>query len=92
MIIQFPNGAGIESSIIASIHVSPGERCSETKTLPPRIQVYTMRGGELSLFGHASRPAAAHFMTIPMPSDAEAEAECRRLVQEWAGMPLKVKL
>jgi hypothetical protein len=82
MIIQFPNGAGIESSIIASIHVTRSERISGGIERGAAIQVYTMRGGDdlFNMFG-------SHFMSIPMPDDLTAENECRRLVAKWAGLP-----
>lgn len=89
MIIQFPNGAGIESSIIASIHVTRSERISGGIERGAAIQVYTMRGGDdlFNMFEPRNKPTSSHFMSIPMPDDLTAENECRRLVAKWAGLP-----
>jgi hypothetical protein len=88
MIIIFPNGAAIESSVIASIHVSCSEHIRDGLSRPANIVVYTFRGEGmgLSLFGR-ERPTAAHFLSIPMPDDLTAENECRKLVAKWAGLP-----
>lgn len=86
MIIQFPNGAGIESSTIASIHASRAERVSNDITRPPYIVVYTFREG-WGDFLSRNKPTASHFMNIQMPDDLTAENECRRLVAKWAGLP-----
>src|ERR1700677_1447147 len=88
MIIQFSNGAGIESSVIASIHTEPSRVGSKDLSYPPRIHVYTFREGLGlgSMFG-SSKPTASHFMSIQMPSDLHAENECRRLVAKWMGLP-----
>jgi hypothetical protein len=86
-IIQFPNGAAIHSSVIASIHVESGRKVGELEH-PAHIIVYTFKegfGGLLSLYGN--KPSAAHFMSIPMPTENEAREECRRLVAKWMGLP-----
>jgi hypothetical protein len=88
MIILFPNGAAIDSSVIASIHVSRSEQIRDGLCRPANIVVYTFRGEGLglSLFGN-QRPTAQHFLNIQMPDDLTAENECRRLVAKWAGLP-----
>lgn len=87
MIIQFPNGAAIDSSVIASIHVSAGEKLSGGMERPPHIVVYTFRQDlSFNLFGR-EKPAASHFLSVPMPSENEANDECRRLVARWMGLP-----
>lgn len=86
MIIQFPNGAAIDSSVIASIHVIRQEVRGEI-TCPAIIVVYTFREEfGLNMFGR-SKPTASHFLSIPMPSDLDAENECRNLVAKWMGLP-----
>lgn len=85
MIIQFPNGSAVHSSIIASIYVEPSRKHRDLEQLAT-IVVHTFRDGlGLGLFG--SKPTAAHFMSIPMPSENEANNECRRLVAKWMGLP-----
>lgn len=76
MIVQFSNGAGVESSVIAGIYVE-GARADTVA----RIHVYVFREN-LMMFG-SGKPTASHFMSIPMKTDEEAEAECRRLVDVW---------
>jgi hypothetical protein len=78
MIIQFPNGAAIDSSVIAGIYVD---------THSKSIQVYVFRSDGFSLNPWA-KPAASHLMSVKgYDTEEEAVAECRRLTAEWIGKP-----
>ena len=86
MIILFPNGAAVDSSIIASMHVT-----EKDDRHPARIQVYTFRNADpfgMSLFGPKQRPAAEHFMTVIVGTNEEAYAALKRLTAEWMGLPI----
>lgn len=48
--------------------------------------VYTFRES-LGLGLFSQKPTASHFLSIPMPSENEANAECRKLVAKWMGLP-----
>lgn len=86
MIIQFPNGAAIDSTVIASIHVVAAEKRGDLER-PAQIVVYTFRESfGLDIFAR-SKPSASHFLSIPMPSESDANMECRKLVARWMGLP-----
>src|SRR6185437_744929 len=83
MIILFPNGAAVDSSIIASMYVT--ERDDRH---PARIQVHTFRNADpfgMGLFGPKQRPVAEHFMTVMVGTNEEAYAALKRLTAEWMG-------
>jgi hypothetical protein len=79
MIIQFPNGAGVDSRVIASIYVE-----KSYKDTPARIIVYVFRGDGMTLNPWNDNPKASYLFSIPMASDAEAYDECRKIVDQWA--------
>lgn len=87
MIIQFPNGSAIDSSVIASIHVQQAR--TDNYATKAQIVVHVHKGGDdlLPLFGAMRQRGVSHFMSVEMPSDEAAVAECKKLVAKWAGLP-----
>jgi acyl transferase domain-containing protein len=85
MIILFPNGAAVDSSIIASMYAT-----EKDERHPARIQVYTFRNADpFGIgFGLKQRPVAEHFMTVMIGTNEEAYAALKRLTAEWMGLPI----
>ena len=83
MIIQFPDGTAINSSVIAALKMSEADG-----KWPGRIQVYTFQNRDGLLSFGTSRPTAEHFATINVGTNEEARAALKRLTAQWMGLPI----
>jgi hypothetical protein len=79
MVIQFPDGSAMDSSVLAGMYVETGR---------PVIHVYAFRDNLGGLLMGGTRPTASHFMSIVMGTAEEAERELKKLVAQWLGKPM----